>query len=149
MGSIGTVERRYTRPFLHSLMHAENFAVTADTAGALILLVPSDDEDIGPRMAAHIRRAESAKVHEAAFIRGRTSVNKRWYDITGIPAGSVIWPKNRQYSHVAPHNADKLLCSDRIYSILARRHRRPVPRRHPQLDPDDPFALRNRPPRGK
>ena len=117
MGSFATVESRYVKSFVNTLMRQDAYEFQAGESTHVVLLIPTGEKNRGPLIKKHIARAEQAGVHEAQFIQNRTSPTRAWYDLTGTGPGLALWPKNRQYSHCVPLNKDDLLASDRIYTI--------------------------------
>ncbi|MDP3064799.1 MAG: N-6 DNA methylase [Chloroflexota bacterium] len=122
------VESCYLEPEIHSLMEIDGYAVFPDTCKRLIMLVGKPKAQLkGTHVLQYINWGERNGFHNTATCKGRVTNSRPWYDLTDHQRAPVLWPKERQYRHVAPINPQALIANCRLYEVFP-------PASHP--DPD-------------
>ena len=115
--SAAPVESRYLEPVVRSPMEVGGFVVTAEQCRSHAVVLPSPVEELAPRARTHVRRAEAAGWADGPTCASRARAGRPWYDITRPACAPLLWPKERQYRHVAPVNPERLLVNCRFYEI--------------------------------
>jgi hypothetical protein len=65
----------------------------------------------------YINWDESKGWHKGATCAARVTADRAWYDLTGHEPSPALWPKERQYRHIAPANPNRLIANCRLYEI--------------------------------
>ena len=117
-GEIRPIEAEYLEPEIHSLMEVRGFTVTSEDCSRLIFYVGnSKDELQGTYALRYIKWGERQNVHLGSTVAGRVTKDREWYDLTGHERAPALWPKERQYRHIAPANNERLISNCRLYEI--------------------------------
>jgi len=120
-GEIRPIESRYLEPVVHSLMEIDGFVVSPSDCNRMILLLNKTKDQLkGTHVLRYIRWGEDQNVHKAATCASRVTENREWYDLTGHERALVLWPKERQYRHIAPTNPDLIVANCRLYVIYPK-----------------------------
>jgi len=118
LGEIMPVEAQYLQPVPHSIMEIAGFSVRkTDCARLMFLCGEPRDHLAGSYALAYIAWGEANGWHENKSCACRVTADRPWYDITGHAPAPVLWPKERQYRHIAPANPEGLLANCRLYEI--------------------------------
>ncbi len=115
---IKPIETRFLEPEIHSLMEVSKFSVNGTDCNRMVLLAPSSPKI--PKNTwcyKYIKWGESQGFHRGSTCAARVSENREWFDVTGHRRAPCLWPKERQYRHVAPANHDRLIANCRLYEI--------------------------------
>lgn len=115
-GELHAIESEFLEPEVHSLMGIESPIVSAKECDSLILLCPTNKR-LPKYVAKYIRWGESSGVHQTATCSARITESRDWYDLTGRRRAPVLWPKEKQYRHIAPANPDRLIANCRLYEV--------------------------------
>jgi hypothetical protein len=117
-GEIRPLESKYLEPEIHSLMEIEGFEVRPENCSRQILLVDKLKRELKDTYVLdYINWGEKQGFHKGATCASRVTENKEWYDLTGHKRAPALWPKERQYRHIAPANDNKLIANCRLYEI--------------------------------
>ena len=117
-GEIRPIESKYLEPEVHSLMEVKRYTVGALDCGRRILLVGEPRSKlIGTHVLKYIEWGESKGWHRGATCAARVTPTREWYDLTGHRRAAALWPKERQYRHIAPANPEKIIANCRLYEI--------------------------------
>jgi len=117
-GEIRPIESRYLEPEVHSLMEVKGYAVRPDDCARLILLVGDSRQALrGTHALKYIEWGEANGWHQGATCAARANAQRGWYDLTGHARATALWPKERQYRHIAPANPVRLIANCRFYEI--------------------------------
>ena len=117
-GEIRPIETKYLEPEVHSLMEVKGFTVNPEDCGRMILLVGEPKSKLkGTHVLKYIEWGESKGYHKGSTCAARVTDTRGWYDLTGHRRAAALWPKERQYRHIAPVNIDKLIANCRLYEI--------------------------------
>jgi hypothetical protein len=115
-GELHAIESEFLEPEVHSLMGIESPIVTAMDCESLIFLCPTSKRL--PKYASkYVKWGESLGIHQTATCSARVTEERDWYDLTGRRRAPVLWPKEKQYRHIAPANPDRLIANCRLYEI--------------------------------
>jgi len=118
LGDIRPVEARYLEPEVHSIMEIDGFSVSARSCSRLALLVSKPQNKLrGQHVLEYIKWGEQNGYDSGSTCAARANEKRQWYDLTGHDRAPILWPKERQYRHIAPINPDKLLANCRLYEI--------------------------------
>ena len=115
-GELHAIEAEYLEPEVHSLMGVERPVVLPDECKNQIFLCPSGKK-MGPLARNYIRWAEKKHWHNNATCSARVTETRDWWDLTDHQRAPVLWPKEKQYRHIAPANPKKLIANCRLYEI--------------------------------
>ncbi len=125
-GEVRPIEAKYLEPEIHSLMEVRNFSVSRENCSRQILLVSEKKDRLRDRhVKQYIEWGEKQGWHQNATCAARVTPEREWYDLTGHQRAPILWPKERQYRHIAPINNERLIANCRMYEIL------------PHIFPDD------------
>lgn len=117
-GEIRSIEARYLEPEIHSLMEVKGYTVSPQDCGRMILLVSEPKSRLkGTHLLKYIEWGESKGWHKGATCAARVTETREWYDLTGHHRATALWPKERQYRHIAPANPESLIANCRLYEI--------------------------------
>lgn len=84
----------------------------------MILLVSEPKSKLkGTHLLKYIEWGESKGWHKGATCAARVTETREWYDLTGHRRAAALWPKERQYRHIAPANPESLIANCRLYEI--------------------------------
>ncbi len=120
-GEIRAIEAQYLEPELHSLMEVDGFSVEPDDCSRCILLVDKRKRELrGTHVLKYILWGEKQGYNLGATCAARVTEDKEWYDLTGHDRAPALWPKERQYRHIAPANPERLIANCRLYEIYPR-----------------------------
>lgn len=112
------IESKYLEPEVHSLMEIKKYSVDSTDCGKLILLVSGNKEKLkGTHVFEYIRWGEKNNFHRNVSCASRVGSDREWYDLTGHRRAPALWPKEKQYRHIAPANAERLIANCRLYEI--------------------------------
>ncbi len=112
------IEAKYLEPEVHSLMEIKGFSVGPEDCGRMILLAKtSPRKNMDKYLRAYVEWGEDQDFHTGATCQGRVTEDRDWYDLTGHTRASVLWPKERQYRHIAPANPQHLVANCRLYEV--------------------------------
>jgi len=118
-GEIRPIEAKYLEPEIHSLMEVRGFDVDPKECSRQILLVGKRRQNIKDKhVLEYIKWGERKAYHKGPTCAGRVTKTREWYDLTGHVRAPALWPKERQYRHIAPANARRLIANCRLYKIL-------------------------------
>ncbi len=122
-GEIRPMESKYLEPEVHSLMEVKRYTVSPEDCGRMILLVDVPRRALkGTYALEYIEWGESKGWHKGATCAARVTDSREWYDLTGHKRGAALWPKERQYRHIAPANPERLIANCRLYEIYPSRN---------------------------
>lgn len=117
-GEIHPIEAKYLEPEVHSLMEIESFTVKPKDCSRIILLVGKKRKALkGTYVLKYIQWGEKKGYHKGSTTAARVTKDKEWYDLTGHRRAPALWPKERQYRHIAPANQVQLIANCRLYEI--------------------------------
>jgi methylase of polypeptide subunit release factors len=117
-GEIRPIEARYLEPEIHSLMEVKGYTVSPQDCGRMILLVSEPKSELkGTHLLKYIEWGESKGWHKGATCAARVTDTREWYDLTGHRRAAALWPKERQYRHIAPANPESLIANCRLYEV--------------------------------
>jgi len=117
-GEIRPIEARYLEPEAHSLMEVKGYTVQPRDCARLILLVGESRQALqGTCALKYIEWGEANGWHQGATCTARANAERGWYDLTGHERATALWPKERQYRHIAPANPMRLIANCRLYEI--------------------------------
>ena len=123
-GEIRPIEAEYLEPEVHSLMEIKGFTVSAEDCSRMILLVNKKKKELkGTYVLKYIKWGEKNRWHSNPTCAARVTEGREWFDLTGHDRSPVLWPKERQYRHIAPANPTGLVANCRLYEIYP--HHRP------------------------
>jgi hypothetical protein len=112
------VEAKYLESEIHSLMEIDGYSVTSEDCSRQVLMVSVDKKHLrNTHVLGYILWGESKNWHKGTTCAARASSEKQWYDLTGHRRAPALWPKERQYRHIAPSNPDRLAANCRLYEI--------------------------------
>lgn len=113
------VEAKYLESEIHSLMEIEGYYVASQDCSRHVLMVSADKKRLkGTHVLQYILWGESNNWHKGTTCAVRASSQRQWYDLTGHSRAPVLWPKERQYRHIAPANPDRIAANCRLYEIF-------------------------------
>lgn len=115
-GELHAIESEYLEPDVHSLMGIDSPIVRAADCNSMILLCPTAKKH-PHHMTRYIRWGEKQGIHQSATCSARANDQRDWYDLTGRRRAPVLWPKEKQYRHIAPANPDMLIANCRLYEV--------------------------------
>jgi hypothetical protein len=117
-GQIKPIETRFLEPEVHSMMEIDGYSVTSgDCSRSVFLCAENKDNLKGTHALDYISWGEFNNYHRGSTCSSRVTEKREWYDLTGHRRASALWPKERQYRHIAPANADRLVANCRMYEI--------------------------------
>jgi hypothetical protein len=117
------IEAKYLEPEVHSLMEIKGFSVKPEDCARQILLVGEKRTKLrGKYVLKYIEWGEQNNVHMGSTCANRATEGHEWYDLTKHGRASVLWPKERQYRHIAPANPHGLAANCRLYEIAPPSH---------------------------
>ncbi|MBM4285051.1 MAG: SAM-dependent methyltransferase [Deltaproteobacteria bacterium] len=117
-GEIRPIEAEYLEPEIHSIMEVSGFTVAPEDCSRLILYVGKPKIELkGTYALGYIKWGEEQNVHLGATVAARVTKDREWYDLTGHERAPALWPKERQYRHIAPANNQRLISNCRLYEI--------------------------------
>jgi len=112
------VEAKYLEPEIHSLMEIEGYSLTSTDCSRHVLMVSADKKHLkSTRVLDYILWGETNNWHKGTTCAARASGQKQWYDLAGHRRAPALWPKERQYRHIAPANPDRIAANCRLYEI--------------------------------
>lgn len=112
------IEAKYLEPEIHSLMEIEGYSVTLEDCSRHVVMVSADKKHLkSSRVLDYILWGESNNWHKGTTCAARASGQKQWYDLFGHRRAPALWPKERQYRHIAPANPDRIAANCRLYEI--------------------------------
>ena len=118
IGDIRPVEARYLEPEVHSIMDVDGYSVSASNCPRLALLVSQPPRKLmRQHVLEYIRWGEENGYDTGSTCLARSSQKRQWYDLTGHGRAPILWPKERQYRHLAPVNPEGLLANCRLYEM--------------------------------
>ena len=127
LSEVHPIESKYLEPEIHSLMEINNFTVTPDDCNRKIILIDKKKKNIkGTYASEYIEWGESQGFHKNETCSARVTDDREWYDLTDHKRALALWPKEKQYRHIAPANEHRLIANCRLYEI------------YPKNDLDDP-----------
>ncbi len=128
------IEAEYLRPEVHSLMQVDRPVIRASDLDRVVLWVDRPLSALtNTYVAKYIRwgakQTFASKKSKAVPVPERSSCASRtlWYNLTNISTGSIFWPMAQKYRHIAPSNADNLVCNHNLFYI------RPLGLNHDEL----------------
>ncbi|MCG2741804.1 MAG: SAM-dependent methyltransferase, partial [Syntrophaceae bacterium] len=117
-GEIRPLETKFLEPEVHSLMEVDGFTVAPEDCGRQIVLIGKSREALeGTYAGQYVAWGEEKKVHQGATCAARETEERAWYDLTGHERSVILWPKERQYRHIAPTNPHQVVANCRLYEI--------------------------------
>lgn len=117
-GELKVIEARYLEPEIHSLMEIEGYYVNPGDCSRQVLMVGANKSHLkGTSVLEYIYMGETNNWHKGSTCAARASTSKAWYDLTGHTRAPALWPKERQYRHIAPANPGRVLANCRLYEI--------------------------------
>jgi hypothetical protein len=117
-GEMRPIEAEYLEPEVHSLMEIDGFTVAPEDCARFVLLVGKKKPELkGTYVLDYIKWGEKRGFHTGATCSARVTEDREWYDLTGHSRALALWPKERQYRHIAPANTHRLLANCRLYEI--------------------------------
>ncbi|MBM3131831.1 MAG: SAM-dependent methyltransferase, partial [Chloroflexi bacterium] len=117
-GEIKPIESKYLEPEVHSLMEIDGFTVSPENCSRLILLAGEPKSRLrGTHVLKYIQWGEKQGFHTGSTCAARVTEEREWYDLTGHERAPVLWPKERQYRHIAAANENQLVANCRMYEI--------------------------------
>lgn len=117
-GEIRPIEAEYLEPEVHSLMEVKGYTVGPEDCGRMILLIGKPRSELKDTyVLQYIEWGESKGWHKGATCAARVTDTRGWYDLTGHRRAAALWPKERQYRHIAPANPESLIANCRLYEI--------------------------------
>ncbi len=121
------IESQYLEPEAHSLMEVGFYNIRPQDCKRLVLLISKTKSELKNSFALeYIRWGEKNGWNLGSTCASRVTENREWYDLTGHNRAPALWPKERQYRHIAPSNDSRLIANCRFYEI------------YPPHDLDDP-----------
>ncbi len=121
-GEIRPIEAKFLEPEVHSLMEIAGFTVAPEDCSRLILLVGKKKSELKDTyVLEYVKWGEKQGFHTGATCAARVTNDREWYDLTGHSRALALWPKERQYRHIAPANTDLLIANCRLYEIYPQR----------------------------
>jgi len=115
---IRPIESEFLEPEIHSLMEIDSFTVSPEDCDRLILFVSEKKSRLrGKYVLSYINWGEKQDFHTDPTCTGRITDEREWYDLSGHCRAPVLWPKERQYRHIAPVNPRQLIANCRLYEI--------------------------------
>ena len=124
---IKAIESEFLEPEIHSLMEINKYSIVSKDCNRLVLLVDKTKAELkNTYVLDYIKWGESKNWHQGSTCKSRISPNRAWYDLTGHKRAPALWPKEKQYRHIAASNDDYLIANCRLYEI------------YPPKDYDDP-----------
>lgn len=117
-GELKAIETEYLEPEIHSLMEIKKYAVTAADCNRKIFLCSRKPNEFKNSYAArYVKWGEKNNWHANKTCASRANDERTWYDLTGHRRAPALWPKERQYRHIAPANPERLVANCRLYEI--------------------------------
>lgn len=113
-----SIESKYLEPEVHSLMEIGKYSVTSADCGKLMLLISEKKEKLkGTQVLEYIKWGEKNGFHKNVTCASRVGEDREWYDLTGHKRAPALWPKEKQYRHIAPANDERLIANCRLYEV--------------------------------
>jgi hypothetical protein len=130
-GEIQPIESKYIEPEVHSLMEVDGFVVESKNCSRHALLVGKQRDRLTDKyVQKYIEWGEKRGWDLIKTCASRVSENKEWYDLTGHDRAPILWPKARQYRHIAVMNPHRFVANCGIYEIYP----------HSEFENDDLFG---------
>ncbi len=127
LSEVHPIESKYLEPEIHSLMEINNFTVTPADCNRKIILIDKKKKHLkGTYALQYIEWGEARGFHKNETCAARVTDAREWYDLTDHKRALALWPKEKQYRHIAPANEHRLIANCRLYEI------------YPKNDLDDP-----------
>lgn len=116
------IESKYLEPEVHSLMEIKGFAVKPKECSRLILLTPTQKQrsKMDKYLRKYIEWGENQGLSASSTCKGRVTEERDWYDLVEHERAAVLWPKERQYRHIAPANPEGIVANCRLYEIYPK-----------------------------
>jgi hypothetical protein len=124
-GTIHSLESKYLRPEVHSLMKVARPVVTAKDLDRVVLLVDAPLSALrGTYVYKYLKYGElvtySSGKAKGVPIPQRSTCAARdpWYDLTKlVKPGFAFWPMSQQYRHIIPGNPERLICNHNLFDL--------------------------------
>lgn len=124
-GELHAIEAEYLEPEVHSLMGIERPVVySSDSKNSIFLC--SSGVTVKPLARKYIRWAEKLGWHKNATCSARITETRDWWDLTDHRRAPVLWPKEKQYRHIAPANPELLVANCRLYEVYPNHSDNPL-----------------------
>ena len=121
------IEAEYLRPEVHSLMAVDRPVIRPEAVDRVVLWVDKPLKELGrTHVARYIRWGAKQKFAFGKSTavpvpqRSTCASRPRWYDLTGVETGVVLWPMAQQYRHIAPVNPCRLVCNHNLFFLNPR-----------------------------
>lgn len=118
-GELHAIEAKYLEPEVHSLMGIERPLVTASDCKNQVFLCKTSNT-LMPLAKRYIQWGEKKGWDQTATCAARVTETRDWYDLTEHRRAPVLWPKEKQYRHIAPANPTGLIANCRLYEVYPR-----------------------------
>lgn len=120
---IRPIEEVYLIPEVHSLMELNNYTICKSDCSRMLILLDKQSKATSKYANEYIRWGEKRGYDKAACIQNRTTANKEWFILTGAKPAPILWPKEKQYRHIAPTNPDRIIANCRLYEVHPNKYK--------------------------